>query len=79
MKTNPIFQFNATTDTGIDSVPIGAKILIIDNDGNGTPKEVIKINLGTLDETSTIADFLNDSTLYSEISAEVGDINGGTY
>jgi len=79
MKTNPIFQFNTTTDTGINRVPVGAKILIIDNDGNGTPKEVIKIDLGTLDETSTIADFLNDSSLFTEISAEVGDINGGTY
>jgi hypothetical protein len=79
MKTNPIFQFGATTDTGINEVPAGAKVLIVDSDGSGTPKEVIKIALGTLDETSTISDFLNDNSLFKEITAEVGDISGGTY
>ena len=80
MKTNPIFQFGATTDTGIDIVPVGAKVLIVDSDGSGTPKEVLKIDLGTLDGTSTVSDFLNDNTLFKEISAgTAGDINGGTY
>jgi hypothetical protein len=74
MKTNPIFQFNTTTDTGINEVPAGAKVLIIDGDGSGTPKEVIKTALGTLDGDSTIADFLANSSLFSEVV-----MNGGIY
>jgi hypothetical protein len=66
MTTNPIFQFKTTTDTGIDQVPVGGAVYITDSDGNGAFKEVIKLSLGTLDETSTIADFLADTNLYDE-------------
>jgi hypothetical protein len=67
MKTNPIFHFDATTDTGINEVPVGGIVYIKDSDGSGAPKQVQKIALGTLDGSSTIADFLGDGTLYNEL------------
>jgi len=80
MNYNPIWNFNSTTDVGISDVPVNAKILILDSDGNGTPKEITKIAMGSLDSNSTIADFLEDSTLFIEISSgEPAVINGGTY
>jgi len=79
MDTKPIYHFNDATETGIDKVPANAKVYILDSDGSGTPKEVTKVAMGTLDGTSTIADFLNDSTLFKEVTASVGDISGGTY
>jgi hypothetical protein len=79
MKANPIFQFNTTSDTGIDKVPVGAKVLIIDSDGTGVPKEVLKKDLGPLDENSTIGDFLNNSSLFTEITGSIDEVDGGTY
>ena len=79
MKTNPIFQFNSTTETGIDKVPENAMVLIKDSDGAGTPMQVIKTALGSLDSTSTVQDFLNDVSLYAGIEATLSEVNGGTY
>lgn len=80
MKNNPVWHFDDTTQTGINTVPLDAKIIIKDSDGNGTPKELLKIAAGALDETSTIADFLNDSTLFAELGGSLPDtIEGGTY
>ena len=68
MQLNPIFQFNNTTETGIDQVPVNAKVLILD-DGTGQSKEVIKISKGSMNSSTTIADFLNDSNLHDVAGA----------
>ena len=82
MKANPIYEFKATTDLGVDMVPVGALILIEDSDGAGTPKLVRKLLQGALVSTSTIADFLNDVSLFKEIGGATptpATINGGIY
>ncbi len=63
---NPVFYFKTAGDTGIDEVPLNSKVLIVDSDGLGTPKEVVKIAQGTLNSSSTVSDFLADSSLSSE-------------
>jgi len=76
MTTNPIFQFKTLTDTGIDLVPVGAKVYVDDSDGLGTSKEITKTGVGTLISTSTIQDFLNDTGIWKETPPT---INGGVY
>ncbi len=61
MKTNPIFHFDNVNSTGIDIVPTNCTVVIKDFDGNGNSKQLLKIALGTLTETSTIEDFLANS------------------
>ena len=82
MQTNPIFQFENTSSTGINEVPINGIVHINDYDGNGTPNQVLKIALGTLDSSSTIQDFLNDTTLYHKISTifinDLSDVDTST-
>lgn len=67
MKTNPLFQFDSTTDTGIHLVPDNALILIKDSDGSGNPLQVQKLANTGLTESSTIADFLADNTLHKPV------------
>ena len=63
MQEKPIYEFNNYADVGIDKVPAGSKILILD-DGNGRPREVIKIAMGALTQASNIAEFLADTNLF---------------
>ena len=81
MRRLPMYQFNNVDSTGIDAVPINTAVLIIDSDGSGTPKEIVKIGKGTLTNASTITDFLADPILFSEFpsGAVIDEINGGTY
>jgi len=68
MYKNPIYQFDLNTDTGIDSVPVDALVHIKDSDGSGTPRQVLKIDNTGLTSSSTITDFLGDSSLWKELS-----------
>jgi len=68
MNTKPFFQFNGTTDTEINKVPINGQVYIADSDDSGTPKLVTKISMGSLTSTSTIADFLADTNLWKVLS-----------
>ena len=81
MKTNPVYHYKSTASTGIDKTPLGVLVLIEDSDGVGSPKLVRKITQGNLISTSTIADFLTDTTLYKEISGGTTStiIDGGVY
>lgn len=63
MNERPIFHFDDLSSTGIDKVPVGAKVLITDF-SNGHPLEVIKIGMGTLTSASNIAEFIADISLY---------------
>ena len=67
MYKNPIYQFDLNTDTGIDSVPVDALVHIKDSDGSGTPRQVLKIDNTGLTSSSTITDFLGNSSLYEEV------------
>jgi len=77
MKIKPMYIFEDLSSVKIDKVPVDAIVFIKDK-GDGTPRQIIKKSQGTLSPTSTITDFLADSTLFGEISSG-GDINGGTY
>jgi hypothetical protein len=82
MRATPIFQFNDANDTGIDQVPVGAKIIVLDSDGSGTIKEMHKKSGGTFTPTSTIQNLLDDPTAFTDVSAGLSataDIEGGTY
>ena len=82
MRATPIFQFTDANDTGIDQVPVGAKIIILDSDGSGTIKEMHKKSGGSFTPTSTVQDLLNDPTLFTDVSVGLGstaNIEGGTY
>ena len=57
MERSPSFIFNGLTDTGIDEVPNGKEVVVMD-DGNGKIKKVFKIDNTGLDSSSTISDFL---------------------
>jgi len=63
----PNYNFNRTIDTGIDEVPVDA-IVYIKMDSAGKQRQLQKLSNGTLDGTSTIADFLNDSSLHKELN-----------
>jgi len=66
MKNKSIFSFKDLTSIGIFNVPLNA-IIQIDN-VNGLPKVVILISSVGLSSVSTIQDFLNDTTLYKDIT-----------
>ncbi len=67
MKANLVWHFNNATDIGINEVPVNSKVVILDSDGSGTLREVIKISLGALTPTSTIQDFLDTHLMYKEL------------
>jgi hypothetical protein len=74
MITNPIWFFDTQTETGINEVPLKAKVYIQDSDGFGTPREVTKIHQGLLNGGSTIQDFLQDPTLYDDITDAIPEM-----
>ena len=75
MVMNPVYQFKDTTRTGVYRVPNDAIVLIKD-DGTGNIKQVLKIANTGLINTSSIADFLADETLYIELNK---NIDGGPF
>ncbi|RKZ24617.1 hypothetical protein DRQ26_07205 [bacterium] len=85
MTIKPMYIFDATTDTGIDKVPVDATITIKDSDGAGTASQVVKLANTGMTGTSTIADFLADETLFRSISSSGGssepieELSAGTY
>lgn len=77
MRPIPVYSFPDTTATGLDQVPVNSKILIIDSNGSGKPKEVILIANTGITDLTTIATFLDTMTAnYKEVSA-AGAIGGG--
>jgi len=83
MFKNPVFHFNASTDTGIDEIPLDSLVYIKDSDGSGTAKQVLKTDGTGLTGTSTIADFLGNTALWKEVpggdpDTVVSDITGIT-
>ncbi len=82
MTTNPIYTFEDVNELGINEIPDNVTVIISDSDGSGTPKQVQKIANTDLTETSTIADFLANDTLFKSAGAaapEYTTIVGGTY
>jgi hypothetical protein len=65
MYKNPIFHFDATTETGIDTIPSDALVYI--KDVSGSPKQVLKIDNTGMTSSSTVQDFLDDTNLWKEI------------
>lgn len=65
MQSKPIFYFDLGTDLGIDTVPVNSLVHI--KDVSGEPRQVLKVQQGTLDGASTILDFLGTSANFEEI------------
>jgi hypothetical protein len=68
MRKVPTYWFDNLLSTGIDEVPEYSQVLVED-DGAGSVRVVYKVDNGTLDESSTIGDFLADGSLYQEAGA----------
>jgi len=68
MIKKPIYTFNNTTSLGVFEVPLNSIVHI--EDLSGKTKLVEKISNGTMNASSTIQDFLDDSALYLDIGAE---------
>ena len=78
VKKDPIFTFNDVYERGINNVPLHNTIMIINADGLGNARQVVKISNSGMMFTSTIQDFLNDTDLYNEIQVTI-DIDGGSF
>ena len=78
VKKDPLFTFNNLLERGINNVPLDNTIMIIDSDGLGNARQVVKISNNGMMFTSSIADFLADDTLYNEIQVTI-DIDGGLF
>ena len=78
VKKDPIFTFDNVEARGINNVPNHNTIMIIDADGQGTARQVIKISNTGMMFTSTIQDFLNDPSLYNEVQSSI-NIDGGSF
>ncbi len=59
MRRNPIYVFENLVAKGINNVPIGSIVQIVDSDGVGTPKLLQLLSNAGLDMNSTIGDFLS--------------------
>ncbi len=59
MLEKPIYHFEDTTSTGIDSVPIGSLVMIRDSDGVETPRMLIRVGIGSYSPANTIEGFLD--------------------
>ncbi len=66
MYKNPIYHFDNTTETGINIIPNDTLILIKDVDNY--PKQVIKIDNTGMTSSSTIQDFLDDTSLWKSVT-----------
>lgn len=60
-------SFNDTTSTGIDKVPLNSYVTIENSDGNGNPRMMKIVDKTGLTDTTTIADFINNPTLWKEL------------
>jgi len=77
-KKDPVFTFHDTFERGINTVPNNNTVIIIDSDGEGRARQVVKISNQGMMFTSTIADFLADPLLYNEVECTL-DVDGGTF
>ena len=68
MKRNPLYSFRDRSSIGIFNVPLHSTIHIIDSDGNFLPIFVEIESKNGLSPTSTIGQFLDDPTLYIDLS-----------
>ena len=76
MRKNPIYQFKTELSLGIGETPNETMILIEDYLGGGI-RQVFKIGHGALIGGSSIADFMNDPTLWIEPMVIPGAEQGG--
>ncbi len=66
MRRNPLYVFKDQLSTGIVDVPLKSMVHIIDADALGHPRFVQIIAKTGLNNSSIIAEFLADETLYIE-------------
>jgi len=79
MYVLPTYYFKNKNEIGIDKVPLGAKVVILDYNGYGDIIEIIKIKQGTLNRLVTIEDFLSRSDYFKRIMIDVNEFDGGSY
>ncbi len=80
MRRNPIYVFDNRSSFGIDQVPLGSIVQILDADGLGNPAIVQLISISNIGSTTTIGDFLDgsDSTsLDQNTLSELEKVGGG--
>ena len=67
MIRKPIFSFDNLSSTDVDQVPLRNLICVEDADGLGTPLYVILIDDTGITETTTINEFLTDTSLWAPL------------
>jgi hypothetical protein len=60
MVRNPVYFFKDRNSTGIDLVPVGSLMNIIDADGQGTPTFILLIDKTNITDQTTIGDFIDN-------------------
>ena len=70
MRIKPIYIFDNASSIGIGDIPIDVIVIVKDSDNNGKTIQVLKESNGTLNNNSTVSDFLSNESLYSYIIGE---------